>query len=82
LEGEGVFCGTMHRSKGLEFRAVFLVHVNEDVVPPKNAIESVLDDEEIEEIIKQERSLLYVASTRVRERLYILSYGTPSRLLQ
>lgn len=76
---EGVHCGTMHRSKGLEFRVVFLVHVNEDIVPPQSWLQGK-DLDQQREIEKTERSLLYVASTRARDLLYVTSYGKPSRL--
>ncbi|RAL21425.1 UvrD-helicase domain-containing protein [Thermoflavimicrobium daqui] len=76
-----VQCGTMHNSKGLEFRAVFLVEINEEHVPPEWVIEKMEDEEEKNEFIKQERSLIYVATTRAREKVFISSCGTPSKLL-
>ncbi|PRZ15944.1 AAA domain-containing protein [Laceyella sediminis] len=81
LSNKGVHCGTMHRSKGLEFRVVFLAGVNEKVVP-LDAFTKIEDIEEREEKIKQERSLLYVASTRAREKLFITSYGKLSPFLR
>ncbi|RAL26867.1 3'-5' exonuclease [Thermoflavimicrobium daqui] len=75
----GINCGTMHRSKGLEFRIVFIAGVNKDVIP---LYDKYLDLEQggLEDYEKQERSLLYVASTRARDKLYVTSYGTPSSL--
>lgn len=84
-------CLTMHRSKGLEFRAVFLCGVNEGVVPPRvlgpraepreSDVSAASEEEERrQERILQERCLLYVASTRARDRLYVTSYGRPSPL--
>ncbi|SMP05783.1 Part of AAA domain-containing protein [Laceyella tengchongensis] len=81
LKNKGVHCGTMHRSKGLEFRVVFLAGVNEKVVP-LDAFTKIEDVEEREEKIRQERSLLYVASTRAREKLFITSYGKLSPFLR
>ncbi|WP_124727045.1 3'-5' exonuclease [Staphylospora marina] len=78
LGDEGVHFGTMHRSKGLEFRVVFLVGVNEGDVPFTYVLNKALDDEESEELLKKERSLLYVASSRAREKLFITSHGRPS----
>lgn len=75
----GVNCGTMHRSKGLEFRVVFLIHVNEDIIPPVSIVND-LDVDERMRIEKKERSLLYVASTRARDQLYVTSCGSPSKL--
>jgi superfamily I DNA/RNA helicase len=81
LSNKAVHCGTMHRSKGLEFRVVFLAGVNEKVVP-LGAFTKIKDVEEREEKMRQERSLLYVASTRAREKLFITSYGKPSPFLR
>ncbi len=55
---------TFHSSKGLEFRVVFIVGVEEGLIPHSRSIESL---EELEE----ERRLLYVAMTRAQELLYM-----------
>ncbi|MDR1085899.1 MAG: UvrD-helicase domain-containing protein [Deltaproteobacteria bacterium] len=56
---------TIHAAKGLEFRLVFLVGLEEGLFPEKrDATEPVLDD-------KEEARLFYVALTRARERLYL-----------
>lgn len=62
---EGVNLMTMHGAKGLEFQAVFIPTVNENVSPYRKAVES--GD------IEEERRMLYVAMTRAKEYLY-LSY--------
>ena len=54
---------TMHTSKGLEFKAVFVIDVNEDIIPYKKA---VLDPE-----IEEERRMFYVAMTRAKTKLYL-----------
>jgi len=72
---EGVHCGTMHLSKGLEFRAVFLVSVNEGIMPPVSRESTANTPEEVADMDREERSLLYVACTRARERLFVLSSG-------
>ena len=72
---------TMHGSKGLEFRYVWLPSLNEGVIPSR----SVVSDMETEE----ERRMLYVGMTRAKEAL-IMSYVTgddnnqmlPSRFLK
>jgi superfamily I DNA/RNA helicase len=58
---------------------VFIAGVNKDVIP---LYDKYLDLEQggLEDYEKQERSLLYVASTRARDKLYVTSYGTPSSL--
>jgi len=55
---------SVHQSKGKEWRAVFLVGAEEGLVPHHHALQ---DDDALE----GELRLLYVALTRVRERLFI-----------
>lgn len=76
-----LFCGTMHRSKGLEFRAVFLVGINHANLPHQYSLSLRPDPEKKQEFLWEERSLFYVASTRARERLYLSGYGKPSEFL-
>ena len=58
-----VTIATVHSVKGLEFKAVFVVGMEENIFPVSRA---AYDDSELEE----ERRLLYVAITRARERLF------------
>ncbi|HEY9473196.1 MAG TPA: UvrD-helicase domain-containing protein [Mycobacteriales bacterium] len=76
----GVRVATMHRAKGLEFRAVALVGVEEGTipVPPPVTGEGGDHDHQHEQ---QERCLLYVAGSRARERLSVTWTGKPSPLL-
>lgn len=55
---------TLHRAKGLEFDAVFLVACEEGLLPISHALD---DDEAIED----ERRLLYVGVTRARRHLWV-----------
>lgn len=59
---------TLHNSKGLEFKAAFLVGLEEDMLPHINAKQSTA-------AIEEERRLCYVGMTRAKEYLY-LSYTT------
>lgn len=64
-EGEGVQLMTLHSAKGLEFEVVFIIGVNEGLIPYRR-MHTV---EELEE----ERRLFYVGMTRAKEKL-IISY--------
>lgn len=70
----GVNLLTMHKSKGLEYKVVFVVGVNEGILPSPRS----KTDKDIEE----ERRLMYVAMTRAKDQLYIYSYGDPSRFVE
>ena len=72
LTGESnVTLMTIHNAKGLEFRAVFVVGVEEEIFPSGRSIE--------EQGIEEERRLFYVGLTRAQERLTITHAS--SRLL-
>lgn len=71
-----VQCGTMHNSKGLEFRIVFIAEAGEDDLPNSRVLVQKREDpDEAEAYLNEQRSLLYVAMTRAREQVYITSYG-------
>lgn len=61
----------MHDAKGLEFRGVAVMAVDEDVVPDPARLEQIGDLSDLEAIQDTERHLLYVACTRARDRLMI-----------
>ncbi len=74
--------GTMHRAKGLEFRAVAVMACDDEVLPLQERIETVSDDNELEEVYNTERHLLYVASTRARDRLLVTGVEPGSEFLE
>lgn len=73
--------GTMHRAKGLEFKAVAVVGCDKGVLPNQLALRDLEDPADIESVKEQERSLLYVACSRARERLRVSFAGEPSEFL-
>lgn len=74
----GVRMATMHRVKGLEFRYVFVISVNRNIIPMETTNYDESDNEDNRII---ERCLIYVALTRAQVRAYVLSYGNPSSFL-
>lgn len=56
---------TMHASKGLEFKVVFLAGIEDNIIPSSRALE------ENPKNIDEERRLFYVAITRAKEKLFI-----------
>lgn len=81
VDGNGVFIGTMHRAKGLEFRAVIVMGCEDKLMPMKSVLDRKPDQADRDEFVEQERRLLYVACTRARERLLLTYTGTKSRFL-
>ena len=73
----GVRLATMHRVKGLEFDRMVIASVNHDVVPLAAAVQ---DENGSARAAAEtsERALLYVAATRAKKELSVLSFGTPS----
>lgn len=80
-----ITCITLHQAKGLEYPVVFLVGLEEGLVPHSRS----LDDKDA---LEEERRLFYVGATRAKQRLYLLyafrraTYGRtslaqPSRFL-
>ncbi|MDY5932066.1 MAG: UvrD-helicase domain-containing protein [Candidatus Ornithospirochaeta sp.] len=59
----GVTMMTMHNTKGLEFDRVFVVGLEENLIPGRNCEDSRSKEEE--------RRILYVAMTRARKSLYL-----------
>ncbi|MDR0940319.1 MAG: UvrD-helicase domain-containing protein [Mediterranea sp.] len=84
-DGERVTMMTVHSAKGLEFRNVFVVGLEEGLFPSERDADSAFG-------IEEERRLFYVAITRAEEHCFLsyararmrygrTEFGTPSRFL-
>ncbi len=71
-EGSGVTLMTLHAAKGLEFPVVFLVGMEEELLPC-GAMQGEARD------LEEERRLAYVGITRARERLVLTRAATRLR---
>ena len=76
---------TLHQAKGLEFDHVFIVGVEEGLLPHSRSIDDQFQ-------LEEERRLFYVGITRAKKTLYITNtrkrfifgqqgYSTPSRFI-
>jgi len=63
LGGDSVTIATIHASKGLEFKNVFIIGLEQEIMPLIRLNE--------EGLIEEERRLMYVAITRAMSRLYL-----------
>ena len=64
IDADAITLITLHQAKGLEYDAVFLVGLEDGMLPHSRSLE---DPSQLEE----ERRLLYVGMTRARKRLYM-----------
>ena len=81
-KNEGVRLTSFHGLKGLEFKQVYLVDVNERTLPLKPTGFANLTEPEQEQIIKTEKALFYVACSRAVQRVMITGVGTRSSLVK
>ncbi|NCU41940.1 MAG: ATP-dependent DNA helicase PcrA, partial [Candidatus Moranbacteria bacterium] len=63
-EGDALHCMTLHSAKGLEFPYVFIIGMEENILPHSRASLSVLD-------LEEERRLMYVGVTRAKKCAYL-----------
>lgn len=62
---ESVALATLHSAKGLEYENVYLIDVNEGMMPYKKAV--------LEQDIEEERRMFYVGMTRAKKNLHLFS---------
>ncbi len=77
----GVRSATLHRLKGLEFRAVFIVGADEGNIPDALTLNESPDPDDREDAARSERALFHVAATRAVDRLYVSCSDTPGEYL-
>ena len=77
----GVRLATMHRVKGLEFDHMVIASVNKNIVPLAAAVHAA-DGPQRVAAETAERSLLYVAATRAKKEVLVLSFDEPSPFLR
>lgn len=63
-EEEYVTLSTIHSAKGLEWHTVFIIHCVEGYFPSSRSAESI-------DQLEEERRLMYVASTRAKNNLFV-----------
>ena len=84
-ENDQVTLMTLHSAKGLEYKAVFLIGMEEGIFPGHQSMDNPED-------IEEERRLFYVGITRAKEKLFLsfakrrtifgsTSYNPPSRFV-
>ena len=73
---------TFHSCKGLEFKVLFLVDVNDRTFPKLPFNFNDLDEEWRKNYLKSEKSLFYVAVSRAIENVFISGVGEKSSLIK
>lgn len=72
---------TMHFAKGLEFKCVFVMACDDEIVPQSERLALVTDKADLEAVYETERHLLYVACTRARDQLIMTGVSPISEFL-
>jgi DNA helicase-2/ATP-dependent DNA helicase PcrA len=86
-EKEFLTLSTIHSAKGLEWHSVFIIHAADGFFPSAQSFESI-------DSLEEERRLMYVASTRAKQNLYVsypmhiferhqgITFAKPSRFIE
>lgn len=64
VKAEGITLSTMHRAKGLEWKCVYIIDCNDNVIPSSK--------NKSPDAVEEERRLFYVAVTRAKETLHLM----------
>jgi len=84
---ERLTLSTIHSAKGLEWHTVFILHAIEGFFPSAQSVDKI-------ESLEEERRLMYVASTRAKQNLYVcypmqifdrhqgITFAKPSRFIE
>lgn len=75
---DSINLATMHRVKGLEFDAVFILSVNKGLVPLDFVVSQAADLVTRRQKENEERALIYVSLTRARKLAFVYGYGQMS----
>ena len=78
----GIRLCTMHRAKGLEFKAVAIPFMSNPLFPPKWLLDKAVDDADQEDTEGQLKALLHVAATRAKAFLRVSWAGEPSKFIE
>ncbi len=82
---DGITLCTFHSLKGLEFKVIILMEVNERNLPSKvtDTYPFIgMDEVDKKEFFSSKRSLLYVAITRARQLVFMIGFGEPTGLIK
>jgi DNA helicase II / ATP-dependent DNA helicase PcrA len=71
-KGKGIRLSTIHAAKGLEFSVVFVVALEEGILPHQRSL-NLESEKENDEGLEEERRLMYVAMTRASDYLHLTS---------
>lgn len=86
-EREFLTLSTIHSAKGLEWHSVFIIHAIDGFFPSSQSFDRL-------ESLEEERRLMYVASTRAKQNLYVcypmhifdrhqgITFSKPSRFIE
>jgi len=72
---EHLVLSTIHSAKGLEWHTVFIIHLVDGYFPSTFSIEE-------KELLEEERRLMYVAATRAKKNLFLITPHLESRSWQ